>query len=140
MREKILYGERVPNPNSPGGLSNKLIGAHSPKIKSRPDFEVEVLCNNSDGTTSVKLVKLFPDGSISKIKKSTLAPDSWSDDKIIDTTNQVAKTSPVATSSRGDGSTLHRQIVDGVEWEVIKDSSGNVTSSYPTGGTPTTIF
>jgi hypothetical protein len=140
MREKILYGERVPNPNSPGGLSNKLIGAHSPKIKSRPDFEVEVLCNNSDGTTSVKLVKLFPDGSISKIKKSTLAPDSWSDDKIIDTTNQVARTSPVATSSRGDGSTLHRQIVDGVEWEVIKDSSGNVTSSYPTGGTPTTIF
>ncbi len=140
MREKILYGERVPNPNSPGGLSNKLIGAHSPKIKSRPDFEVEVLCNNSDGTTSVKLVKLFPDGSISKIKKSTLAPDSWSDDKIIDTTNQVARTSPVATSSGGDGSTLHRQIVDGVEWEVIKDSSGNVTSSYPTGGTPTTIF
>jgi hypothetical protein len=140
MREKILYGERVSNPNSPGGLSNKLIGAHSPKIKSRPDFEVEVLCNNSDGTTSVKLVKLFPDGSISKIKKSTLAPDSWSDDKIIDTTNQVARTSPVATSSRGDGSTLHRQIVDGVEWEVIKDSSGNVTSSYPTGGTPTTIF
>ncbi len=140
MREKILYGERVPNPNSPGGLSNKLIGAHSPKIKSRPDFEVEVLCNNSDGTTSVKLVKLFPDGSISKIKKSTLAPDTWSDDKIIDTTNQVARTSPVATSSRGDGSTLHRQIVDGVEWEVIKDSSGNVTSSYPTGGTPTTIF
>jgi hypothetical protein len=140
MREKILYGARVPNPNSPGRLSNKLIGAHSPKIKSRPDFEVEVLCNNSDGTTSVKLVKLFPDGSISKIKKSTLAPDSWSDDKIIDTTNQVARTSPVATSSRGDGSTLHRQIVDGVEWEVIKDSSGNVTSSYPTGGTPTTIF
>ena len=140
MREKILYGERVPNPNSPGGLSNKLIGAHSPKIKSRPDFVVDVICNNRDGTTSVKLVKLFPDGSISKIKKSTLAPDSWSDDKIIDTTNQVARTSPVATSSRGDGSTLHRQIVDGVEWEVIKDSSGNVTSSYPTGGTPTTIF
>jgi hypothetical protein len=38
MREKILYGERVPNPNSPGSLSNGLRGAHSPKIKSRPDF------------------------------------------------------------------------------------------------------
>jgi hypothetical protein len=140
MREKILYGERVPNPNSPGGLSNKLIGAHSPRIKNRPDFDVQVISNNADGTTTVKLVKEFPDGSISKIKKSTLAPDSWSDDKIIDVTNQVASSPPVAISSRGDGSTLHRQIVHGVEWEVIKDASGNITSSYPTGGTPTTNF
>jgi hypothetical protein len=140
MREKILYGERVPNPNSPGGLSNKLIGAHSPKIKIRADFDVEVLSNNSDSTTTVKLIKQFPDGSFSKIKKSTLAPDSWSDDKIIDVTSQVASTPPVATSSRGDNSTLHRHTVDGVEWEVIKDSWGNVTSSYPTGGTPTTKF
>jgi hypothetical protein len=140
MREKILYGERVSNPNSPGGLSNRLIGAHSPKIKTHPDFEVEVISNNADGTTTVKLIKQFPDGS-SKIKpKSTLAPDSWSDDKIIDVTNQVASTPPVATSWRGGGSTLHRQIVDSVEWEVIKDGSGNVTSSYPTGGTPTTNF
>ena len=46
MREKILYGARVPNPNSPGGLSNELRGAHSPKIKSRPDFVVDVICNN----------------------------------------------------------------------------------------------
>lgn len=140
MREKILYGERVSNPNSPGGLSNKLIGAHSPKIKSRPDFNVEVISNNADGTTTVKLVKQFPDGSISKIKKSTLAPNNWSDEKIIDTTNQVASTPTIVISSRGDGSTLHRQTVDRVEWEVIKDSSGNVTSSYPTGGTPTTNF
>lgn len=140
MREKILYGERVPSPNSPGGFSNKLIGAHSPRIKSRPDFDVEVIGKNSDGTTTVKLVKEFPDGSISKIKKSTLAPDSWSDDKIMDVTNQVASTPPVAISLRGDGSTLHRQIVDGVEWEIIKDASGNITSSYPTGGTPTTNF
>jgi hypothetical protein len=140
MREKILYGERVPNPNSPDGLSNKLIGAHSPRIMSRLDFVFEVISNNSDGTTTVKLYKQFPDGSISKIKKSTLAPDSWSDDKIIDVTNQVASTPPISISSRGDGSTLHRQIVDGVEWEIIKDASGNVTSSYPTGGTPTTNF
>lgn len=140
MRDKILYGERVPNPNSPGGLSNKLIGAHSPKIKSRSDFDVEVLSNNPDCTTTIKLVKEFSDGSVSKIKKSTLAPDSWSDDKIIEVTNQVACTPPVATSSRGDSSTLHRQIVDGVEWEVIKDSAGNVASSYPTGGNPTKNF
>ena len=126
MREKILYGVQVPNPNSPGGLSNRLIGAHSPKIKSRPDFSiVEVVSNNSDGTTTVKLIKQFPDGSFSKRKYSTLAADSWSDQKIIDTTNQVASTATVAASSRGDGSTLHRQTFDGVEWEV---------------GTPTTSF
>ena len=139
MREKILYGERVPNPNSPGGLSNELIGAHSAKIKNRSDFEVDIVSNNADGTTTVKLIKEFPDGQLSKLKKSTLAPDSWSDDKIIDTTNQVASTPPVATRKR-DSATLHRQIVDGVEWEVIKDASGNITSSYPTGGTPTTNF
>jgi hypothetical protein len=98
MLEKILYGERVPNPNSPGGLSNKLIGAHSPRIKNHPDFDVEVISNNADGTTTVKLVKEFPDGNVSKIKKSTLALDSWSDDKIIDVTNQVASTPPVAIS------------------------------------------
>ena len=96
MREKILYGERVPNPNSPGGLSNELRGAHSPKIKSRPDFVVDVICNNPDGTTTVKLKKLFPDGNVSRKKKSTLAPDTWSDDKIMDTTDQVASTPPLA--------------------------------------------
>ncbi len=138
MREKILYGERVP-PKSPGGISNKLIGAHSPKIKNRPDFDVEVLSNNPDCTTSVNLIKQFPDGSFSRKKYSTLAPDSWSDDKIINTTAQVASTPPIATRSR-DGATLHQQIVDGVEWEVIKDASGNVTTSYPTGGNPKTNF
>jgi hypothetical protein len=59
MREKILYAERVPNPNSPGGLFNKLIGAHSPRIKNRSDFDVEVISNKADGTTTVKLVKEF---------------------------------------------------------------------------------
>lgn len=138
MREKILYGERGPS-KSPGSASNKLIGAHSPKIKSHPDFDVEVLSNNPDGTTSVNLIKQFPDGSFSKKKHSTLASDSWSDDKIIDTTAQVASTPAIATRSH-DSATLHRQIVDGVEWEVIKDASGNVTSSYPTGGNPKINF
>jgi len=57
MREKILYGERVPNPNSPSGLSNELRGAHSPKIKSRPDFVVDVICNNPDGIAVAKAVR-----------------------------------------------------------------------------------
>jgi hypothetical protein len=135
MREKILYGERVPNPNSPGGLSNKLIGAHSPKIKSRPDFVVDVICNNRDGTTTVNLKKRFPDGNVSRKKPSTLAPDTWSDDKIMDTTDQVARTPPIAIRL-SDRATLHQQTVDGVDWVVIKDSLDNVISSYPTGGNP----
>ena len=135
MREKILYGERVPNPNSPGGLSNELRGAHSPKIKSSPDFVVDVISNNSDGTTTVKLKKLFPDGNASRKKKSTLAPDTWSDDKIMDTTDQVAST-PAIAIRLSDRATLHQQTVDGVDWLVIKDSLDNVISSYPTGGNP----
>ena len=135
MREKILYGERVPNPNSPGGLSNELRGAHSPKIKSRPDFVVDVICNNPDGTTIVKLKKLFPDGNVSRTKKSTLAPDTWSDDKIMDTTDQVGSTPPIAIRL-SDRATLHQQTVDGVDWVVIKDSLENVISSYRTGGNP----
>jgi hypothetical protein len=135
MREKILYGERVPNPNSPGGLSNELRGAHSPKIKSRPDFVVDVICNNPDGTTIVKLKKLFPDGNVSRKKKSTLAPDTWSDDKIMDTTDQVGSIPPIAIRL-SDRATLHQQTVDGVDWVVIKDSLDNVICSYPTGGNP----
>ena len=137
--QKILYGTRVPNPNSPGGWSQALVGAHSPKIKNHPDFVSEVLRHNSDGTTTVRLVKRLLDGQLSKLKQSTLAPDSWSDEKIIAVTQQVGDTPAIATRAR-DGATLHRQHVEGVEWEVIKGISGDVTSSYPTGGKPTTHF
>lgn len=133
MQQKILYGERVPNERSPNGMSNQLIGAHSPQIKSHPNFDVEVVSKNSDGTTSVKLLTEFPDGNLSKIKTSTLAPDHWSDQKIIDVTEQVANSPKIGTRER-DGATIHHQQVDGVEWQVIKDKDGNVTSSYPTGG------
>ena len=81
--QKILYGAWVPNPNSPSGWSQALVGAHSPRIKHHPDFVSEVLSQNADGTTTVRLVKRFPDGQLSKLKKSTLAPESWSDGKII---------------------------------------------------------
>jgi hypothetical protein len=135
LRDKILYGERVANPASPGGVSNRVIGGHSPRIKTRPDYDYETISNNADGTTSVKFIKQFPDGNISQIKKSTLAPDHWSDDKIIATTNDVSL-SPVVDTRARDGATLHRQTVNGVQWEVIKDSSGKITSSYPTGGNP----
>ena len=139
VEQKILYGERVANPNSPGGMSNEIIGGHSPRIKSDPSYDHEVISHNPDGTTTVKYTKQFPDGQLARIKKSTLAPDNWSDQKILDTTNQVANSPSVATRAR-DGATLHRETIDGVQWEVIKDSSGNVTSSYPTGGNPSISF
>jgi hypothetical protein len=139
MAQKILYGTRLPHLHSPGSWSQVLIGAHSPKIKSHPDFVAEVLSHNPDGTTTVRLVKRFPDDQLSKLKKSTLAPDSWSDEKVIAVTQQVGDTPAIATRVR-DGATLHRQRVDGVEWEVIKDVSGDVTSAYPTGGKPTAHF
>lgn len=132
LQEKILYGERRP-PNS-----NRIIGAHSPQIKNDPNFTVQIIHNNSDGTTFVESIKQFPDGTFSRPKKSTLAPDSWSDAKIIDVTNQVANTPTIHTRS-ADGVTFHRETVDGVEWLVIKDAAGRIESSYPKGGNPITF-
>jgi len=134
IEQKILYGERRP------ANSDRIVGAHSPKIKTSPDFIFASLTNNPDGTTTAfDLIKRFPDGTFSRKKRrSTFAPDSWSDEKIIDATKQVAST--VAVNTNTQGATLHRQTVDGVEWEVIKDFLGNVISSYPTGGIPTTNF
>ncbi|HMU64693.1 MAG: EndoU domain-containing protein [Nitrosomonas sp.] len=125
--KKILYGERVLP-------SNELIGGHSPRIRNDPNFNCEILKNNPDGTTNVKFITQYQDGNLSKMKKSTLAPDSWSDEKIIETTKKVSNTPSLATRAR-DGATLHRQTIDGVEWEVIKGPSGEIVSSYPTGGT-----
>lgn len=114
--------------------SNELIGGHSPRIRNDPNFNCEILKNNPDGTTNVKFITQYQDGNLSKMKKSTLAPDSWSDEKIIETTKKVSNTPSLATRAR-DGATLHRQTIDGVEWEVIKGPSGEIVSSYPTGGT-----
>ena len=137
MAQKILLGERVPNPASPGGMSNRIIGGHSPDLKTAPDVAHEVISNNSDGTTSVKFLRQFPDGRLSQIKSSTLAPDSWSNTDIMDAVTNTEKSPSVDTRAR-DGATLHRQTVNGVEWEVVKDASGTVTSAYPTGGRPST--
>ncbi len=139
LQEKILYGQRVANPNSPNGMSNEVIGGHSSSVRAKPDCAYEVLAENPDGTTQVRFVKQFSDGNLSKIKKSTLAPDSWSDNKIIEVTERVANSPPVAIRAR-DGATLHRQEIDGVQWEVICNSGGIPTSSYPTGGKPTNQF
>lgn len=77
METKILEGQRkIPK--------NDLIGGHSPSINNANDnFAVEVVSTNADGTKNVVFTKQFPDGNISKLKKSTLFPDSWSDEQIL---------------------------------------------------------
>ncbi|SFU76953.1 EndoU domain-containing protein [Butyrivibrio sp. INlla21] len=126
MEEKILEGQRA------DPAKNKVIGGHSPKISNdNPSFAVEVLSVNADGTKSIKFIKAFPDGNISKIKRSTIFPDTWTDSEIIDAV-RVTGDSPVLATRMRDGATLHRQIINGVEVEVIKIGD-NVTSGYPTG-------
>ena len=64
MEKKILEGQRV-------GTTNRVKGGYSPTINdANPNYAVETLRNNPDGTTSVKYVKLLSDGNISKIKKA----------------------------------------------------------------------
>ena len=144
---KILYGDQAVNPKT-GAPTQRVIGGHSPDIVNQPEYAVtgklangdEVTLPNSnavtnpDGTRNVQFVKEHPDGTLSSnVKNSTLAPEDWSNQKIMDTTQQVGD-SPALGTRAHDGATWHRQTVDGVQWEVIKDSGGNVTSSYPTGG------
>ena len=126
MEKKILEGQR----KSP--VKNEVIGGHSPQINNSNDlFAVEELSVNADGTRNIKFVKDLQDGNISKIKKSTVFPDSWSDSKIIDTIKEVGDSPSISVRGR-DGATWHRKIVDGVEVDVIK-LGNDVISGYPTG-------
>src|SRR5690606_37171669 len=133
MEEKILRGERVINEN--GTPTNRIRGGHSSTINdTNPDFAVEVLQTNPDGTQVVKFVTQFPDGNLSKIKKSTLFPASWSDQDIISATKQVGDTSAVSSSVRdGVTTTTHHGVINNVKVEVLKIGD-DVVASYPTGG------
>ncbi|MBN6077143.1 EndoU domain-containing protein [Aggregatibacter actinomycetemcomitans] len=133
MIDKILWGQRK-NPNK-----NELIGGHSPEISdSHPNYAVEEVQINPDGTKVKKFVTQFPDGNLSKIKKSTTFPEGWSDTQIIDGIKATGDSTPIGTRPR-DGATLHRKTVDGVQIEVIKIGD-DVVSGYPTGGTSTQLL
>jgi hypothetical protein len=127
--QKILYGAR----NEKG----RLIGAHSPRVLDHPDFSADAVSANPDGTINAEVLKQDPDGSLSNVKESTLAPPSWSDKKIISVTRQVGDTPAVGTRS-SDGATAYKGNVDGVNWLTIKDASGQVIAGYPnpSGATP----
>lgn len=125
MEKKILEGQR----KSPS--KNEVIGGHSSSINNNSNFAVEELSINPDGTKNIKFIKDLQDGNISKIKKSTVFPDSWNDSKIIDSIKSVGD-SPAVSVRQRDGATWHRQIIDGVEIDVIK-LGDDVISGYPTG-------
>ena len=126
MENKILEGRR----KSP--TKNEVIGGHSPNINNNNNiFAAEELSVNPDGTKNIKFIKDLQDGNISKIKKSTIFPDSWNDSKIIDSIKNVGD-SPAVSVRQRDGATFHRQIIDGVEIDVIK-LGDDVISGYPTG-------
>ncbi|MGE1176733.1 RHS repeat-associated core domain-containing protein [Pseudomonas sp. BW7P1] len=138
MQEKILYGTRSLGHNKP-------IGGHSPQAMNSPEkYQYDVVSINKDGTTSVKNFKMIlerKDGTIGwsaakSPNRHTFAPKSWSDAKILKVTDEVAaEPGKVLRNEPGALVTEHTKIVDGVEWQVIKEN-GAVTSSYPTGATP----
>ena len=133
MEEKILLGHRK-NPTK-----NELIGGHSPVINnSNPNYAVEVLQVNSDGTQKVKFVTQYTDGNLSNIKTSTLFPEGWSSDKIINSIKAVGDSTPIGVRV-SDGAMLYRDIIDGVQIEVIKIGD-TVTSGYPTRGIKTGLL
>jgi hypothetical protein len=136
MEEKILLGQRVINGN--GVPTNRVRGGHSPEINnSNENYAVEVLQSNSDGTQVIKYLTQFPDGNLSKIKKSTVFPTNWNDADILNAIKQIGNTDPLVIRIN-DRSSLHRGVVNGVELEVIKIGD-DVTSAYPTGGISTPL-
>jgi len=126
MQQKILEGQRK------SLNKNEVIGGHSPTINNKNiDFAVEVLSKNPDGTKNIQFTKDLLDGNISKLKKSTIFPDSWTESKIIDSIKEVGDSPVISVRSR-DGATWHRQIIGGIEIDVIKIGD-DVISGYPTG-------
>ncbi|EAD8646528.1 hypothetical protein BBW78_06240 [Listeria monocytogenes] len=112
MEEEILWGQRI-NPNK-----NKIIGGHSSEISnSHPNYAVEEIILNPDGTRKLKYTTQFPDG--------------WSDAKILESSKSIGNNTPISIRA-SDGATWHRSIVDGVEIDVIKRGN-EIISAYPTG-------
>ncbi|HEM6099517.1 TPA: EndoU domain-containing protein [Streptococcus suis] len=58
-------------------------------------------------------------GEISNIKNSTLFPQTWSDQDIIDSIKSVGEDVPLAIRT-SDGATFHRKSINGVSIDVIK--------------------
>lgn len=105
---------------------------------TNPNYAVEVLQVNPDGTQKVKFVTQYADGNLSNIKTSTLFPEGWSNDEIINGIKAVGDSSPIGVRA-SDGAMLYRDIIDGAQIEVIKIGD-TVISGYPTGGAKTGLL
>ncbi|WP_255295589.1 EndoU domain-containing protein [Bacillus cereus] len=84
-----------------------------------------------NGTKDINYTTQFPDGKLAKIKNSTIFPGSWSDTKILGSITDIGNSSPSSIRGRV-GATFQREIIDGVEIDVIKIGD-NVVSGYLTG-------
>ena len=78
-----------------------------------------VLQINPDATQKVKFVTQYTDGNLSNIKISTLFPEGWSSDKIINGIKTVGDSSPMGVRA-SDGVMLYRDMIDSVQIEAIK--------------------
>ncbi|WP_339221905.1 EndoU domain-containing protein [Paenibacillus sp. FSL W7-1332] len=138
IEQKILFGRRnEPTSKKPNGV----VGGHSPNINnSHPDFAVEELRINPDGTKDIKFYTQFPDGKISNVKSSTIFPDSWTDTEVINAVKEVGDKPSIGTRVDIEGvKTLHTGTVNGVKIDVIK-MGDDVISAYPVGTKPTPGF
>jgi hypothetical protein len=123
LQLKILRGKITKN--------GDLAGAHSRNIIGDPNYQVVHLPpNNANGTENYNVRKKKPDNTWTPAKQSTLPPNGWDDDDFMRATVQTAS-APIA-AHQPKNRTLHRAVIDGVNWEVVKNAAGKVISSYPT--------
>ena len=126
---KILFGEPKPR------KLNEIIGGHSPEINNaNPNYKIKEVIVNPDGTKAIKFEKVLPNGELYKAKKSTVFPETWSNEDVINSIKQVGDTQAVGVRLR-DQTTIHLGEINGVQVEVMK-IGGYTTSGYPTGGKP----
>ncbi|WP_312025899.1 EndoU domain-containing protein [Listeria marthii] len=84
IEEKILWGQRK-NLNK-----NEIIGGHSSNINNRhSNYAVEIVKINPDGTKEVRFTTQFSDGNLAAIKKSTIFPEDWSNNQILDRVKDI---------------------------------------------------
>lgn len=133
---KIVYA-RTKTPAPPGvpltGQYRDIIGGHSGRILTDPNYQIISQTANADGTVWAKFRKLLSAGPPpvwSTTKGSTLAPAAWADNDIFRATERIGSNRvwrSDATKSAFVGT------YKGCRWEVIKNASGEVTGSFPLG-------
>jgi hypothetical protein len=136
VAQKILYGEqKLYTQSGSPRLVNEITGAHSPRVLSDTNFVVvEQGTPYADGTVFVKLRKyLGRSWGFSKLKPSTLAPATWTDEDILAAT-RVAADQPAVVSRLPERQTLHIGEYKGIGWQTMRNADGAIEAGYPTSG------